>query len=136
MAGFDTTYRNDLSEEDILKISLDEKRTILTKSRNILKRNEVTHGYFVRSGSAEEQLEEIISRFHLEKEIKLFTRCLKCNILLEKADKDTIADVIPGKVKHFHNEFYRCSNCGRIYWKGSHYDNMKKLFERMGILRE
>lgn len=135
MSGLDTVYRNDLTEEEILKISLKEKRAIITKSRNILKRNEVTHGYFVRSEAVENQLEEIINRFHLEKLIKPFTRCMECNVILEKADKNLIFDKIPEKVRDFHNDFYVCSSCSRIYWKGSHYTHMKELFERMGIIK-
>lgn len=136
MAGLDTTYRNNLSEEEILSISHEEKRAIITKNRNILKRNEVTHGYFVRSDVVEDQLEEIINRFHLQKVIKPFSRCMECNVLLEKAEKEKISDKIPEKVKAFHDEFYICISCSRIYWKGSHFSNMQKLFERMGILTD
>ena len=45
MMGFDVYYRNDLEDNEIVDISLKEKRTILTKDLGILKRNEVTHGY-------------------------------------------------------------------------------------------
>ena len=49
MFGFDTAYKNNFADDDLIKISLNEKRTILTKDKEILKRNDVTHGYWVRN---------------------------------------------------------------------------------------
>jgi hypothetical protein len=55
MMGFDVSYKNIFDDDEIVTISLNEKRAILTKDRGILKRNEVTHGYWVRSTKAEAQ---------------------------------------------------------------------------------
>ncbi|MFO7446078.1 MAG: Mut7-C RNAse domain-containing protein [Ignavibacteriaceae bacterium] len=131
MAGLDTEYGNNFSDEDIVKISLNERRAILTKDVGLLKRNEVTHGYFVRSSGPEDQLKEIIERFHLQKEIKEFTRCLICNSLIREIDKNSIIDRLPEKVKNYHKDFYICSRCNKIYWKGTHFDNMSKTIHRI-----
>ncbi|HEX9739327.1 MAG TPA: Mut7-C RNAse domain-containing protein, partial [Ignavibacteriaceae bacterium] len=112
---------------DLVKISLDENRTILTQDRDILKRNEVTHGYWVRNKTAEDQLKEVIERFQLKNLINEFTRCLECNTLLNKVDKENVISQLPPKVKEWHNEFYECPGCKKIYWKGSHYERMKLI---------
>ena len=58
--GFDVLYKNDFDDDEIVRISLKEKRAILTKDRGILKRNEVTHGYWIRSTKVEEQVKEVL----------------------------------------------------------------------------
>lgn len=129
MFGFDARYSNDFSDEDIVKISLDEKRTILTRDIGILKRNEVSHGYFVRNDDPEKQSGEILSRFNLYKLIKPFTRCLECGAKLVPVPKKKIIEQLPENVKQQQNKFLICTNCQKIYWAGSHYNNMKNSID-------
>jgi uncharacterized protein len=131
MMGFDAYYKNDLSDEEIVKISLKDKRAILTKDRGILKRNEVTHGYFIRATKVEEQVKEVIRRFNLQKEIKEFTRCLECNTELTKIAKEKIAGKLPQKVNQSQEEFFSCPGCGKLYWKGTHYQKMLAFIEML-----
>jgi hypothetical protein len=131
MFGFDTFYKNNILDEDLVKISLNERRAILTKDREILKRNDVTHGYWVRNINSEEQLKEIIERFDLKNQIKEFSRCIQCNALLEQIEKEKIINQLPPKVINWHKEFFLCPNCKKVYWKGSHYEKMKQLIEKI-----
>ncbi len=124
MLGFDTFYKNDLIDDEIVKISEKEKRTILTKDLELLKRTEVSHGYYLRNDNQEEQIKEVIKRFHLNNLIKEFSRCLDCNTILVSIEKDKIINELPPKVKERQQEFYTCSSCGKIYWKGSHFEKM------------
>lgn len=131
MLGFDTFYRNDLKDEEIVHISLTEIRTILTRDVGLLKRGNVTHGYFVRNTEIEKQLEEVVKRFQLENEIKEFSRCIECNTLLKPIDKERIIDQLPPKVRKHYNEFYICPNCSKIYWKGSHVEDMLRVINKL-----
>ena len=130
MLGFDTLYKNNYKDEEIIKISLKERRAILTKDRGILKRSEVTHGYWIRSTKTDTQIIEVIKRFDLKEQIKELSRCLLCNSLLKKISKEKIIDRLPRKVKEFQNEFYCCKHCDKIFWKGSHYAKMLAVIER------
>jgi len=129
--GFDTHYEKYYNDEKIIKISADQKRTILTRDLGILKQNSVTHGYYVRSTEAEEQIKEIISRFDLRKTIRPFTRCLLCNTPLEPISKERIEHLLPPKVKGLYDEFFFCPACKKVYWKGTHYEKMKKFVEEI-----
>jgi len=133
MTGFDVLYDNNYNDEQIVKISLKERRAILTKDRGILKRNEVTHGYWVRSTKVKEQLKEVINRFDLKKEIKEFSRCIECNTKLKRISKEKVIDELPPKVAEWHNEFYRCPTCNKIYWKGSHYKRMLSVINELKV---
>jgi len=129
MMGLDVLYKNNFVDEEIVRISLIERRAILTRDRGILKRNEVTHGYWVRSTKVEEQVKEVLKRFDLQKEVKEFTRCIECNEPLKSIKKETIIDQLPPKVANSQNEFYRCPVCNKIYWKGTHYLRILKFIQ-------
>jgi uncharacterized protein len=134
MLGLDTLYQNNYKDEEIVKISLKEKCTILTRDRGILKRSDVTRGYWIRNTKSNEQIIEVIKRFDLKAQIKELSRCLLCNSLLRKISKGKIIDRLPLKVKEFQNEFYYCRKCDKIFWKGSHYTKMKGIIEKLKLL--
>ena len=131
MFGFDVYYKNDLSDEEIVKISIKERRAILTRDIGLLKRNEVTHGYYVRNTKVEEQVKEIMSRFDLQKSIKEFSRCIECNEPLVTVEKNKILDELLPKVIQSQDEFYRCPSCKKIYWKGTHYQQMLSFIKSL-----
>lgn len=135
MLGFDTLYRNNFTDEELIQISQKEKRTILTRDTGILKRNIVLHGYFVRSTEPEIQIEEIMNRFDLYGSVKKFSRCLECNSPLEIISKEKIVERLPEKVRVNKNEFYICKNCDKIYWQGSHFRNMNRLMEKFLLIQ-
>lgn len=133
MIGFDTKYKNDYNENEIVDISIKESRTILTRNKGILKRNEVTRGYWIRNQNPELQLSEVTGRFNLRNQIREFERCLECNARLEKVDKAKITGRLPLKVKQYHNNFWYCKICDKIYWHGTHFEKMKEIINRLLI---
>ncbi|MFP4469552.1 MAG: Mut7-C RNAse domain-containing protein, partial [Bacteroidales bacterium] len=131
MLGFDTFYRNDLDDEEIMDISLKEHRIILTRDLGILKNGVVTHGYWLRSQDSREQLKEVIRRFQLQHEIRPFHRCIVCNGFVEKVDKKQIAHLLRDNTKKVFKQFFRCSSCRKIYWEGSHYESMREFIDEL-----
>lgn len=131
MFGFDTKYQNDFLDEQIIEISFRQKRTVLTRDLGILKQKKLTHGYYVRNTKPVMQMEEIINRFDLKNVVKEFSRCVRCNTVLNPIEKEKIINEIPPKVRITQSEFFYCTACNKIYWKGTHYDKMKLLIERM-----
>lgn len=131
MLGFDTLYRNDYMDQEIVDISVSEKRIILTRDLFILKIKEVSHGYFVRNTDPEKQIVEVISRFDLYNLIKPLSRCIECNGMLTKKSKSEISHKLEPKTKMFYDEFYKCTKCNKIYWKGSHYERMYRFIKKL-----
>lgn len=126
LCGFDVSYSTDMKDAEIIEISLAEKRIILTRDRGLLKNKVVSYGCYIRSTIPDEQLREVITRFHLKKRMNLFTRCMECNSVLAGATKEEVSERLLPKTRLYYSEFKRCPVCGRIYWNGSHYENMKK----------
>ncbi len=129
MLGFDTLYRNDYVDEDLARLSAGDDRILLTRDRGLLKRTMVTRGCYLRATEPTGQLVELLQRFDLARAIKPFRRCMHCNDVLRPVSKETISDrLLPQTRQHF-NEFYTCPQCGRIYWKGSHYCRMRRFID-------
>lgn len=134
MAGFDSVYQNDNTDEELIEIMLGEDRTLLTRDRKLLMRNVVQSGYLPRSDKAPEQLEEVLKRFNLFDKVQPYTRCIHCNRLLESVQKEEIIDQLEPLTKKYFNEFSQCPGCGQIYWKGSHRNRLHpKVQEILGL---
>jgi len=131
MLGFDTIYRNMFDDAEIAYISAHEKRILLTCDHGLLKRKQVVYGCFIRSQLPVLQLQEVLNRFDLFSEIRPFTRCMKCNGILEPVDKESILWRLPAKVHEFCDEFSMCRSCGQLYWPGTHYERMKELISNV-----
>ena len=129
--GLDVLYKNNFDDDEIVLVSINERRTILTKDRGILKRNEVTHGYWVRSKRIEEQTREVLNRFDLQREIKEFSRCIECNEILKPIKKELVINQLPPKVVQSQNEFSQCPSCKKIFWKGTHYQRMLSFIQSL-----
>jgi len=122
--GFDTLYRNDYPDAELASVSSTENRILLTRDIGLLKRGIVTHGYWVRDKNPQQQLREVLARFNLFDAIAPFSRCINCNGSVQPVAKDKILDQIPPKTREHHEEFRQCLDCGKIYWKGTHYEQM------------
>jgi uncharacterized protein with PIN domain len=131
LCGFDTLYRKDYNDIEIINISSSEKRIILTHDVGLLKNKEVTHGYWIRSQHLNEQLKEVFLRFDLKHQMLPFTRCLECNGLLTEVSKEDIMDRLLPETDKYFTDFRKCMECDRIYWEGSHYERMKRYIDNL-----
>ncbi|WP_041432711.1 Mut7-C RNAse domain-containing protein [Thiobacillus denitrificans] len=129
MLGFDTLYDNHFHDDAIVAICEHDGRIVLTRDRELLKRRSVTHGCYIHALKSEAQLREVVARLDLARSARPFTRCLHCNVPLRTVDKASVLDRLPPKVREHYAHFPTCDSCGRIYWAGSHWRNMRRLLD-------
>jgi uncharacterized protein len=133
LCGFDTLYSRFFEDLEIIETALKERRIILTRDRQLIKNSRVTHGYWIRSQNHNDQLTEVFRRFDLRERLTLFSRCINCNTLLEEVPREEIIDRLQADTSRYFSKFTRCPGCDRIYWEGSHYDNMKRIISQVLI---
>ena len=133
MLGFDTLYRSCFSDPELVRISSEQRRMLLTRDRGLLKHAAVTHGYWLRNTDSRKQVEEIVHRFDLARHTQPFTRCMACNGLLRPVAKMEIAALVPKRISELHNDFRQCEACGRVYWHGSHHGRMMKFIQQLVV---
>lgn len=127
LAGFDAAYSNRCADEELAEISRREDRVLLTRDRELLKRNIIERGYWVRATQPRLQLREIVHRFELAERMAPFTRCGRCNALLHPATRDEVLDRLPPRVRVGSRTFAECPVCRRVYWEGTHVDAIRRF---------
>jgi uncharacterized protein with PIN domain/sulfur carrier protein ThiS len=127
LLGFDATYDRGMQDPDLARLSASEQRILLTRDRQLLKRNEVTHAHLVRSLEPRTQCVEVVRRFDLVGLAAPFTRCLRCNAQLSRVKISDVAERVPAWVRARASEVTHCDACDRLYWRGTHFDRLERL---------
>ncbi len=131
LLGFDTAWRNDYEDRQLVERAAAERRVILTRDRRLLFHRAVEYGFWVRAVDPLEQTREVLERLAMRRETHPFRRCLECNGLIEAVDKSEVLQRLQPLTRRYYDRFYRCSRCGRIYWKGSHYPRLLQRLEAL-----
>lgn len=129
--GFDTLYVAHVDDSEVLKIGIDQGRVILTADKELFKRivKARATGVLVSGADEVEDLVHILEKAGIRSIDGMGTksRCSMCNGLLEVVVLKDVQDQLPAKFTANHNEFFRCTSCGKIYWEGSHIKRIKLL---------
>ena len=123
MLGFDTVYKNDFTLDELLKIGEDQNRILLSRNSSLSKTH-TDRCFVVSDENPFAQLKQVIQHFSLKDQLHPFSRCLVCNGVLESVPKGSVADLLQKNTASYFQEFWQCSDCKRIYWKGSHFEKM------------
>lgn len=128
LLGFDTLYPGPDKPINLLTKARKEGRVLITRNSKLKGMGGVE---FLSSENLHEQIRALFKKFNLKSKIKPFSRCLLCNEKLEGISKEKIQGSVPFFVYRTINNFSKCPKCGRIYWKGSHYQNMERRIKRI-----
>ena len=128
--GFDTKYSKDFEDEEILKIAEEENRVVLTRDK--LLANKAKKAVYINERSLDEQIKKVLNELKINvDEEKILTRCILCNVKVEKIEKEKVKGKVPSHVFENHDEFWICPNCQRIYWAGTHWQNMEEKIKEI-----
>ncbi len=124
MLGIDTVYAKGWHDARILEEAEKQRRIIVTRD----------HGLYVRAVRrgleavlVDERVENALALLSLRYGISLeidpdYSRCPVCNAPLRRvADKSEVKARVPPRVYERYNEFWVCTGCGQVYWRGGHW---------------
>ena len=135
--GYDSLFIPDADDGELLRIAREQNRTVVTKDRYILERRLVTAGHvrvvLVASDDFREQIRQVAETLGLDLR-NGFSLCIECNKPLRSIDKERVSDRVPPFVFTTQQHFYECPNCGKLYWRGTHWRNMRA--ELAGLTQE
>jgi hypothetical protein len=120
--GYDAGYA-DLPDDALVELARAEGRVLLTRDTRLVRRPDVGPHAFIRHDRVQDQLRQVAAAFDLQPG-RAGTRCLRCNVALEALPRDAAAGRVPPYVWRTQQQFARCPACGRIYWRGTHWDHM------------
>jgi len=122
--GFDTLFFPKAEDDDLLDIARREGRTLLSRDTAMLQRAKGVPHLFIESEVWEDQIRQVLARFDLYDKIEPYSRCLECNVRLKPISREAAAKLVAPFVLESAPSFSVCPRCGRVYWPGSHYDDM------------
>ena len=137
MFGFDTRVSGARGDEELARLSRQEGRILLTRDRGLLKRRIVTHGLLVRSLVPRRQLAQVFERFELAGPVRSATGGSRAS----SAGAWPAAGFSSGSTRAWSStrcrpalretfsEFSRCAGCGKVFWRGTHWEGMRRLAE-------
>ncbi len=127
--GYDTVYYDGDDKAKLVILSLRDNRIILTRDSKMARFTGVKVVHF-RDDEVEKQLEQAIKELNLEvSEEKTFTLCVDCNRPLCSVEKERIKNRVPPYVFKTQNEFKLCPACDKVFWKGTHWDLVKRFLK-------
>ncbi|MBN1862155.1 MAG: Mut7-C RNAse domain-containing protein [Dehalococcoidales bacterium] len=128
MMGYDTRLFSGDNDSHMVALAREEKRVILTRDTQIMKRRVVTSGrvaaIFIESDEPERQIRQVITALDLDPQYRPFSLCLECNHPLEARSKAEVAELVPPYVFRTQSQYMACPRCHRIYWRGTHWRAM------------
>ena len=127
LLGYDTAYDNAAADDKLARRARAESRVLLTRDRCLAARRGL-RVLSIQSEILEEQVQEVQDAFGPPPD-PVLSRCSVCNVALEQASPAEIADRVPPYVLQTQAEFRRCPDCRRIYWPGSHVQEMRNQIE-------
>jgi len=81
-----------------------------------------------------DQLKELIALLRINAgDLRPFSRCSLCNATLLELKKEAALGIVPDYIFETAPHFHRCPTCARVYWPGSHRQDMIDKLENLGI---
>jgi len=140
MMGYDTLFFRCGSDSEMVKTAADEERVIITRDTRIMQRRVVNSGevkaVLLSSDDPVAQMAQLISSLDIEPHYRPFSLCISCNQPLVEVPGESVREQLPEYVYKTQSAFYRCQACGRVYWRGTHWQAMKKLLEEWEVLKD
>ncbi|MFW5640141.1 MAG: Mut7-C RNAse domain-containing protein [Thermodesulfobacteriota bacterium] len=130
--GFDTLCEADFCGDFFETLG---ERILVTRIHEYRQRRRNHPLIFIHRDRVRDQLRQVIESVPLSRiDLCLFSRCIRCNIPLRPADKSNLFGRVPEYIWQTRDRFKECTECGRIYWRGTHKDaadmEIDRLFRR------
>ena len=107
---------------------ISQGRLFLTKTR----RRPLAGALVIDSDDPGQQLKEAALKLSIDPErLTPFSRCLRCNTLLQTLSREEAAASVPEYVLATQRIFKLCPRCGRVFWPGTHQARMAGRLEAL-----
>ncbi len=127
LLGYDTVNLPMADDAGLARVARAEGRVLLTRDVELTRRRGI-RSLLIGSDKVEEQLRQVFRESNLTVQ-NAFSRCARCNIPLDQADKATVHGDVPPYVFQSQERFLRCPQCKRVYWRGTHWARMLARIE-------
>lgn len=132
ICGIDTYYiKGHIKDKKLIEIAKKENRILLTRDKELIynAKREQVKTVEINGKDLDEQIKTTLEYIKVKSDL-ILSRCTICNTVLENIPKKDVKGEVPDKVYENNEEFLICPKCEKIYWKGTHYENMLEKVNR------
>ena len=129
MLGYDTAYAKDMDDEDIVRLSTDERRTIITRDREL---GSKPGAVLIDEEELDLQLKAVHEKVGLTMD-EASIRCSSCNGTLVDLPKGEASELVPKGALESNDAFWRCESCGKAYWRGTHWIGIMERLRKLNL---
>jgi uncharacterized protein with PIN domain len=123
--GFDAVFFSKIEDSELLILAHKEGRILLTRDNGLLEKSRDIQTLFIGSEDWNEQVEQVLDKYKLWQNIQPYSRCIECNVKLKELPKSRARNLVTPFVFEKAEAFAICPSCGRIFWKGTHHEDME-----------
>lgn len=130
--GFDVLYFRRIEDHELVDLARRENRILLTRDSGLIEKSKSVSGrLFIDSQRWEDQVAQVLTAFDLWDAAAPHTRCLECNSPLKPLTRERARNLVTPYVLEHAEAFALCPECGRVYWKGTHFADMNRRLDRI-----
>ena len=135
--GYDTHYTPKSIDSVLIVRAFREGRIILTRNSKLYKKLESQRILWIRYDDFRDQVAQVVDSLKLKWDPHIFlSRCVECNIPLVALAKEEARTKVPPYVFQTVEAFRTCPRCAKIFWSGTHIDEMKGLINHFWKRKE
>ena len=123
--GFDALFFFKAEDDELLAAARGDGRTLLTRDHALAARAKGMTCLLIESEVWEDQVRQVLGRFDLFAAARPFSRCVECNVPVKPLSRENAANLIAPFVLEQGTDFALCPVCGRVFWQGTHYQDME-----------
>ena len=131
--GNDVIYSVEFDDSELLELAKKDERVLLTKDLKLYKRA-ISRGldyYYVEGKTEPDRIAEVAKRYSLPLVIDMDkSHCPICNTKLAAASKEQLQNELEKNTFTYYSKFWKCSNCGQIYWQGAHWTQINNTLNQ------
>jgi uncharacterized protein with PIN domain len=125
-AGYDAFWRLSIDDHELIHLSKDEERTLLSSDTKIflfrIIRDNLLPALFVPLRlNPPEQLAHVLVKLNLPFRQP---RCMACGGNLVEVPKEAVREKVPARTFAWLDQFWECSRCRRLFWHGTHWQRI------------
>jgi hypothetical protein len=123
LLGYDVAYDDASDKLAVAWRARSEGRVMLTRDRSLANRQGLD-AVAVSAQDLDTQLGQVVREVGPPAH-NVTPRCMACNVPLVPLSPEEARALVPPHVARTQREFSQCAACGKVYWSGTHWTEIK-----------
>jgi hypothetical protein len=132
-SGYEAFWKPKIDDHELLRAAKELSAALLTTDsvlmeRRVLREHIIPALWLPPTLSIEEALAFVFHEFGLKAGEP---RCMSCGGELRRESKQALKDKIPPKTYKWVDQYFVCSRCGKLFWRGTHWHKIENELQKM-----